>query len=146
MNRKEFLKTCGMACLGSAVLASILEGCGSANYFAKTSAEGSKIVIKKTEFIQVEENKATHRKYVLVKSDKFNFPICVYKLDEETYSALLMECTHKGCELQPHGDYMICPCHGSEFSNKGVVQNPPAENNLQSFKTTSDHENIYIQL
>src|SRR5687767_5142726 len=134
MNRKEFLKTCGIACLGSVALASILESCGSANYFAKTSAEGNRIVIKKTEFTQVEENKTTQRKYVLIKSDKFNFPICVYKLDEETYSALLMECTHKGCELQPHGDYMICPCHGSEFSNKGVVQNPPAENNLQSFK------------
>jgi cytochrome b6-f complex iron-sulfur subunit len=146
MNRKEFIKACGLACLGSAALAALLEGCTSSNYFARTSMEGNKLVIKKSEFTTVEKDKTTQRKYVLVKSDKFNFPICVYKLNEGEYSALLMECTHKGCELQPHGEYMMCPCHGSEFSNKGVVQNPPAEHNLQSFKTTTDNENIYIIL
>jgi Rieske Fe-S protein len=146
MNRKEFLKACGMACLGSIALASVLEGCGSSNYFAHASMEGNRIVMKKSEFTTVEKDKTILRKYVLVKSDKFNYPICVYKLSETEYSALLMQCTHKGCELQPHGDYMVCPCHGSEFSNKGVVQNPPAEDNLQSFKITTDNEHIYIHI
>ena len=86
------------------------------------------------------------RKYVLLKSDKFNFPICIFKIGEDTYSALLMECTHNGCELQPQGDNLLCPCHGSEFSNKGVVQNPPAEENLKTFTIKTDNENIYIQL
>ncbi|MES2559892.1 MAG: Rieske 2Fe-2S domain-containing protein [Bacteroidota bacterium] len=146
MDRKEFLKTCGVACLSGATLITFLESCSSANYFAKTSTEGNRIAIKKSEFISVEKDKTTARKYVLVKTEKLNFPICLYKLSELEYSALLMECTHKGCELQPQGEYMICPCHGSEFSNKGVVQNPPAEQNLQSFKTITDNENIYIQL
>jgi cytochrome b6-f complex iron-sulfur subunit len=146
MKRKEFIKTCGIACLSSAALASILQSCGTPNYTAKTTMEGNKMAVKKSEFILVDSNKTTQRKYVLVKSDKFNFPICVYKLNEENYSALLMECTHKGCELQPHGEFMVCPCHGSEFSNTGIVQNPPAEQNLQSFKTSFDNENIYIYL
>lgn len=146
MDRKEFLKTCGVACLSGAALITFLESCSSANYFAKTTVTGNKIAIKKAEFVSVEKGKTTARKYVLVKSEGLNVPICVYKINEHEYSALLMECSHKGCELQPHGEYMICPCHGSEFSNKGVVQNPPAEQNLQSFKTTTDNENIYIQL
>jgi cytochrome b6-f complex iron-sulfur subunit len=57
-----------------------------------------------------------------------------------------LECTHKGCELIPQGDYLVCPCHGSEFSNNGQVLNPPAEDNLKTFITESDNENIYILL
>ena len=57
-----------------------------------------------------------------------------------------MQCTHKGCELQAQGDFLICPCHGSEFTNQGVVQNPPAEQDLQTFKISIDNENIYIYL
>ena len=146
MDRKEFIKTCGFACMGGAVLTALLQSCASTNYFALTTFENNRITIKKTEFVKVEKNKTVERKYVLIKTDKYNFPIGIYKISENNYSALLMQCTHKGCELNPHGNYLICPCHGSEFTNKGIVQNPPAEQNLQTFKTSSDIENIYIHL
>jgi cytochrome b6-f complex iron-sulfur subunit len=146
MERKEFIRTCGYACLGTLAISALLEGCVSANYFAQTSLSGSIITIKKSEFIKVENGKTVARKFVLVKNEKLNFPICLYKLTETEYSALLMECTHKGCELNAQGEYLVCPCHGSEFSNTGAVQNPPAEQNLQSFKTSTDDANIYIQL
>ena len=146
MDRKEFIKTCGFACMGGAVLTALLQSCASTNYFALTTFENNRITIKKTEFVKVEKNKTVERKYVLIKTDKYNFPIGIYKTSENNYSALLMQCTHKGCELNPHGNYLICPCHGSEFTNKGIVQNPPAEQNLQTFKTSSDIENIYIHL
>ena len=146
MDRKEFIKNCGFACLGGTVLTALLQSCASTNYFALTTFENNRIAIKKTEFVKVEKNKTVERKYVLIKTDKYNFPIGIYKTSENNYSALLMQCTHKGCELNPHGNYLICPCHGSEFTNKGIVQNPPAEQNLQTFKTSSDIENIYIHL
>ena len=146
MDRKEFIKTCGFVCLGGTALTALLESCASTNYFAQTIFANNQITIKKTEFVKVKKDKTFQRKYVLVKSEKYNFPICIFKMSEDNYSALLMECTHKGCELQPHGNYLICPCHGSEFTSNGIVQNPPAEKNLQTFKITTDHENIYIQL
>ena len=146
MERKQFIKTCAFACLGTTALSAMLEGCISSNYFAQTTSGNNQLIIKKTEFIKVDKGKETKRKYVLVKSEKLNFPICVYKIDDQNYTALLMECTHKGCELQPQGDYLICPCHGSEFSNNGTVLNPPAEQHLQTFNITTDHENIYILL
>jgi len=146
MHRKEFIKTCGLACLGGVALTSLLEGCATANYFAQNSLTSNLITIRKNEFIKIGNDKQENRKYVLVKTDRLNFPICVYRIGDENYSALPMECTHKGCELQPNGDYLICPCHGSEFSNAGIVRNPPAEENLKPFKTTTDNENIYIQL
>lgn len=146
MDRKEFIKTCGFACLGGAALTALLQSCASTNYFAQTVFSNNQIAIKKTEFIKMEKDKTVQREYVLVKSEKYNYPICIYKTGEENYSALLMQCTHKGCELRPTGSYLICPCHGSEFNNKGVVQNPPAEENLKTFKIITDNENIYIQL
>ncbi len=146
MDRKEFIKTCGIACLGGSALSIFLQSCASANYFAAATFSENKIILRKAEFIRTEKEKVTQRKYVLVKTEKLNYPVCIYKTEEEEYTALLLECTHKGCELHPSGDYLICPCHGSEFTNKGIVQNPPAEENLKTFLITTDHENIYIQL
>ena len=146
MKRKEFIKTCCFACLGGPVLAALLESCASAYYFAQTSMNNNQITIKKTEFMKVEKEKTVHRKYVLVKSYKFGYPICIYKIGEDNYSALLMECTHRGCELEPQGDYLACPCHGSEFTNRGLVQNPPATENLRTFQLNTNNENIYVQL
>lgn len=146
MNRIEFIKACGFACIGGVAMTTLLESCASTNYYAQSALTNNQITIKKAEFVKIEQGKSTQRKYVLVKIDKLNFPICIYKISEESYSALLMECTHRGCELHPGGDYLVCPCHGSEFTNKGIVQNPPAEENLKTFKTTTDNENIYVQL
>lgn len=137
---------CGISCIGGISLSILLEGCGTATYYAQHDVKDSQIIVKKTEFNIVKDGKTEIRKYVLLKTEKLNFPICVYKIDEEKYNALLMECTHKSCELQPHGDYLICPCHGSEFSNTGAVQNPPAETNLKTFKIKTDHESIFVQL
>lgn len=146
MNRKEFIVSCGLACVGTTVLTALLQGCGSTIYYAQTTVINNQIVIKKSEFINAEETKATERKFVLVKSEKFSAPICIYKLNEDNYSALPMKCTHKACELRPHGDYLVCPCHGSEFSNKGIVQNPPAQKNLQPYTITTDNDSIYIRI
>ena len=123
----------------------LLESCAG-NYYATSSFSNNQITLTKSEFIDSSNNKSKPRKYVLVKSEKLNFPISIYKINENTYSALYMECTHNSFELNPHGDFLICPCHGIEFSNTGKVQNPPAESDLRTFKVSTDHENIYIHL
>lgn len=145
MDRKEFIAACGTACLGAAAVA-WLQSCTAASYYAISTKSDKKLVIRKSEFIKTDKEKTSQRKYVLVKTEELAFPICIYKLADNNYSALLMECTHKSCELQPHGDYLVCPCHGSEFTKQGVVQNPPAEQDLRKFKITSDEENLYLQL
>ncbi len=145
MERKEFIKTCGFACLGTTAISVVLQSCMSTNYFAQSTFKENQISIKKTEFINLGKDKQTERKFILVKTEKLNFPIIIYK-HEDNYTALWMQCTHKGCELRPHGDYLVCPCHGSEFTNKGMVQNPPAEENLKTFIIKTDNENLYVQL
>lgn len=146
MNRKEFLTTCGMSCLGGTALALFLQSCSGAIYYAQNSVSNNKVVIRKSEFLRADGDATELRQFVLVRLQQSRYPICVYRLSDTEYSAVLMECTHKGCELRPSGDFLMCPCHGSEFSNTGVVQNPPAEKNLHVFTTSTDNENIYLQL
>jgi cytochrome b6-f complex iron-sulfur subunit len=146
MDRKEFIKSCCYSCLGGTALMTLLQSCAGSHYFARSTLENNRVIINKNEFVKIEKERTVSRKFILVRTENFGYPIGVYKLSEENYSALLMQCTHKGCELQPEGDYLVCPCHGSEFTAEGTVHNPPAERNLQTFKVSTDHENIYIHL
>jgi cytochrome b6-f complex iron-sulfur subunit len=146
MDRKEFLQTCGLCCVGGAAVTTFLSGCSSATYFAKNTVEKNKILIPISEFTTVKNNQPQLRKFVLVTVEKLKYPISVYRISDNEYTALLMECTHKSCELQAQGSYLVCPCHGSEFDNTGKVQNPPAEKNLFSFKTLIENESLVIYL
>lgn len=145
MNRKDFIINCCIACAGTLVGGAMISSCNSNNYYAKTSFANNKIVVKKSEF-NLESDNTQKREYVLVKSIYLAFPIYLHRKDDNNFTGLLMRCTHKACELQAEGEYLICPCHGSEFTNEGIVQNPPANENIKPFITTTDNENIYIQI
>ncbi|MDX2245411.1 MAG: Rieske (2Fe-2S) protein [Bacteroidia bacterium] len=84
------------------------------------------------------------RKWVLVKTERLPFPIGVYRFEENKYAASYLECTHQQCEVEPQGDHLQCPCHGSEFSNEGKLQNGPAEADLKTFSVSTDEHHIYI--
>ena len=147
MHRKDFIKACGFACLGGSFALSLLEGCVTANYYGKTEIKNNELVVSKAEFAKDPGNTNTaYRKYIILKNEGLDFPICLFRISDDSYRALLMQCTHKGCELQLQGDYLLCPCHGSEFNNMGVVQNPPAQENLRLFTIKTDNEHIYISL
>lgn len=141
MERKEFLKTCGFACLGGAFLGVMLEGCGSSKSIAGT-IERSDLVIPVAAF----QHKDSFRKYVVVQHEQLKYPVCVYRFSETDYSALLMRCPHQGAELQVFGTRLQCPAHGSEFNDRGVVENGPADTNLRTFPVTQHNNQLYISL
>lgn len=137
MQRREFLKNCGL--LGaSCVTLPLFFGSCKPVFYASCSMQGNRIVVKKSDFLS--------RTYVLVKNERIQAPIYLCKINENEYSAVLMVCTHKGCELNPAGNNLVCPCHGAEFSNTGKVLMLPAERDLQKYTTATDNENIYINL
>lgn len=105
-----------------------------------------KIVVSKSEFIINKDKPEKKREFVLIQSQHFGFPLCLYRTSDETYVTSLMKCTHRSCELNVGGGIYSCPCHGSEFDNKGTVLQGPAEKNLQTFRTESDASNITIYL
>ncbi|MDQ6814633.1 MAG: FAD-dependent oxidoreductase [Bacteroidota bacterium] len=61
--------------------------------------------------------------------------VCVYKNDNGSLNAYTAICPHLGCILQWNGEEKTfdCPCHGSRFTNEGVVINGPALNDLKKF-------------
>ena len=142
MERKEFLKTCGFACLSGSLLVALLEGCGSTREVSG-AIEHSDMVVPVSSF---QTGKDSFKRYVVVQNDQLKYPICVYRFNETQYTALLMRCTHQGAELQVFGDKLECPAHGSEFNNKGAVLNGPADTDLRTFPVTLQNNQLHISL
>jgi Rieske Fe-S protein len=142
MERKEFIKTCGFACLGGLLLSSVFEGCASGKVITGT-IENSDLVVPEVSFIQTN---SSFKKYVVVQHDSLKYPVCVYRFSATEYTALLMRCTHQGAELQVFGDRLECPAHGSQFDDKGQVKNGPADTNLRTFPVTIQNNQIHISL
>ena len=145
MDRKEFLKTCGFGCLAGLAGASLLQSCGSSQVLVK-DIDGSDILVPLTDFEIKDNGTIEYKKYIIIQNEKLKYPICVYRFGSNNYSALLMQCTHQGTELQVFGDKLQCSAHGSEFSNKGNVENGPADRNLRNFPIKIDNNTLKISL
>ncbi len=146
MERRDFIKSACLTCLGSIGTAWLFQACTPQKYITNSVIKDNKLVVKKSEFTTVKKDKSIEQKFILIKPALMPFPIAVYKLNENEYKALYLQCTHQGCELSPHETMMVCPCHGAEFNPNGEVTTGPAETNLKTFLIATDHENIYIQL
>ena len=142
MNRKEFLKICGGTCAGFVAMPVFLQGCGGGLYYVEGNILNNRIQVNKSDFLI--GNK--FREQIIVKFESSTFPIVLYRFSESEYSALLLQCSHKGTELNVYGDLLTCNAHGSEFNNKGNVLTGPADSPLISFPVTTDAKHIYIQL
>lgn len=145
MERRKFIKTCCYSAIGFPLGTSLLQSCGAIHYAAFIREPG-RLIVAQSEFMKVKEDKQVSRDFVLLKTDGMGFPVCLYKTNKDTYIASLLKCTHNGCELNVGGGIYSCPCHGSEFSTTGKVLEGPADQNLKTFKTETDHDNIYIYL
>ncbi len=145
MERRKFIKNCCYTAVGLPVITTIFQSCSSI-YFATTSHNKNGLIVSKSEFWKIYKDKKTERTFVMIEINNSEFPICLYKIDEDQYTASLLKCTHRGCELNVGGGIFSCPCHGSEFTTKGKVLEGPAERDLKTFITKTDNENIYISI
>jgi len=145
MERRKFIKSCCTAGIGIPFMGTMLLSCESL-YYAKVSVQTNKILVSKSEFAKIKDGKTVPRKFVLIKTEKLNFPICVYRIEENKYVSSLLMCTHQKCELNVAAGQYSCPCHGSEFSINGKVLEGPAENNLVTYKTTIENEQIIVHI
>ena len=145
MERRKFIKACCYSAVGLPALTAVLQSCG-AIYYATSTRTTNNIIVARSEFWMIKKDEQVKRAFVLINTTDSEFPICLYNINEDNYLAVLLKCTHKGCELNVGGGIYSCPCHGSEFTLAGEVLEGPAEQNLTSFSTTFDQENIYVSL
>lgn len=145
MNRKDFLIKGCTACLSAMAISSGLTSCLSTQYLSgKLTKDG--LALNKEDFKLSQKGSTDYRSFIIVRNEALKFPICVYRYSENDYSALWMQCSHQGAELQASGDMLTCPAHGSEFSSKGMVTNGPASRNLRSFPITVTHTELFIDM
>jgi nitrite reductase/ring-hydroxylating ferredoxin subunit len=145
MDRKEFIKSCGMACISGGAMAMLLQSCSISKTLSGT-INGSDLLVSLSDFETRTGSAIHYKKYLVVNNDQLKFPICIYRKDAENYSALWLQCPHQGAELQVFGDKLQCPAHGSEFSNKGIVTGGPANANLRAFPVTVENNQLKISL
>ena len=145
MNRIDFIKTCGLSCIGAFTLGSVLQSCASVK-MVDGIIVGENIHVNLSEFKKIKNDKITYRKYIVVHNSKLQFPITVYRINENEYSALWMKCSHQGNQVTAYGDKLQCSAHGSEFDKYGNATHGPAENNLRQFPVSKENELLKISI
>jgi cytochrome b6-f complex iron-sulfur subunit len=73
-------------------------------------------------------------------------PVYVRRLASGELVAVLASCTHQGCQPEPVGDRLLCPCHGSEFAFDGTVLQGPAERPLTRYAVSVEGDDIVVRL
>ncbi len=73
------------------------------------------------------------------------YSILLTRIDE-TFVAVSMECTHRGCPLTARRDDLSCSCHGSEFTATGEVLKGPAEVALRRYPTRQEGDAVIVTL
>jgi len=145
MNRRTFVKQTCITCASGGLITFLISGC-KATHYASGVMGAMGISVPKSEFTYLKNAQTLILQYIIIQNDKLEFPIYLHRFSDNEYSALWMKCTHQGAELQASGDALHCPSHGSEFTNKGVVSNGPAEKNLLSFPILVQTDTITIDL
>lgn len=145
MDRRNFLKKSCSACLSLTVISSMVSSCVSTKYVSgKVAKDG--ITIDKDDFKIKQKGGTAYSSFVIVRNEILKYPICIYRINDDEYTALWMRCTHQGTELQASGDVLQCSAHGSEFNSKGQVRNGPANTALRTFPVTVTNNEIFIDL
>lgn len=140
MERRKFIKSsCNFCLLGAAgILATNLSGCSPAAYpVFKTEVNNNIIEIPLTLFDKAQLQ--------FIRPKGLYHDIAVHK-KEDTYTALLLECTHQENSLTPTGNGYHCNFHGSEFDKDGRVKKGPAELPLKKYKTSINQNNLIIHV
>ena len=145
MDRREFIKNSCTACLSLTVLSSLAVSCSATKYVSGVIVEDG-INVSKNDFAVKQKGGTAYSSFIIVRNEALQYPICIYRFNEDEYSALWMKCTHQGAELQASGDVLQCSAHGSEFNNRGGVRNGPAGTSLKSFPVTVTNNEIFIDL
>jgi cytochrome b6-f complex iron-sulfur subunit len=53
---------------------------------------------------------------------------------------------HRGCQVEPAADRLVCPCHGSEYTYTGDILKGPTELPLRRFPVSADANAVVIEL
>jgi len=141
MQRRDFIKSSCNICLllTAGALLPTLSGCGPAAYkVINTEIHNDQVEIPLAGFAQ--------SPLQLVRPKGWFYSIAIRRKEDNTYSALLLKCTHQDNQLTAATNGYTCSLHGSAFNNDGRVTKGPAERPLKEYAVTTDANNLIIHL
>lgn len=136
MDRRKFIQGISVAA-ASCSLSTGLTGCSYARVVPHDLTQN---------FIRIRKDSFGEDFGVLIQESKLIAPIYVRKHADNDYTATLLYCSHKGCEVRPKQNSLVCPCHGSEFDFDGTLRSAPAEEDLFRFPVLTSNDFIQIQV
>ncbi len=137
LNRRRFVLTLPVLSASASGLVLSQSACATFRYL-EGREDGDRLLVDRAAFAGFPD--------VLVQSSRLPKPLYLRELAGGGFSAVLVECTHRGCQPEPEGDRLVCPCHGSEFSFTGDVLRGPAERPLPRFEVTEAGDVLAIRL
>jgi cytochrome b6-f complex iron-sulfur subunit len=139
MRRRDFVQRLPMVASGMLLGASAasLAACAGVAYIVPGTAPG-RLAIGRSEL--GEDGQA------FLQAPGMERPVYVRRLASGELVAVLASCTHQGCQPEPVGDRLLCPCHGSEFGFDGTVLEGPAERPLTRYPVSVEGEDIVVRL
>jgi len=137
--RRAFLSRVSRGTAGAACLVSIpwMSGCAS---FPRVSP------VREGVFARIPVSAFETTPGVLFNFPAEGMPVYVHQHSVDRYTAVLTRCAHKGCEVEPNADRIVCPCHGSEYRHDGTLLEGPAETPLVSYPTVVETAQVRIDL
>ena len=115
-----------------------LTGCASTQGVYKTEVLNKKISIP----VSIFDKSAVQ----LVRPNGWYYDIAVQKIENNNYSAILLQCTHQENQLDRNGNGFTCSLHGSQFDLTGKVTKGPATKSLEKYETSISNDQLIIHL
>ncbi|HEV8358620.1 MAG TPA: Rieske (2Fe-2S) protein [Gemmatimonadales bacterium] len=139
MNRREFLERTERLAAGMLACSAGLSlgGCIGFHY-VNTSVSGNRLMIRRADF--------GSGRFALVDAPGLQLPLYVYRSDDGEFSAVSTRCMHRGCQVEPAAEHLVCPCHGSEYGNTGEVLKGPTQQPLRRLPVSVEGDTIAIEL
>jgi cytochrome b6-f complex iron-sulfur subunit len=135
MNRKEFLFSLGTGAV-AAGCSTLLSACAGLSYATGRMVQGEyEILLGELE----------GRSWVMVDLGGGRAPALV-TTESGTPLAISLRCTHRGCTVEPEGEELECPCHGSRYTMEGKLLGGPAPRDLETYPVRQEDGALYIRV
>ncbi len=138
-NRRTFIKQSCALCIsviGLGAVASQLSSCSPMPVF-KGEVDKNSITVPLSFFTEVNN-------MLVVRNNKLAYDILLVKLQDGSFSALEMKCSHQDNPLTANKTGLFCSAHGSTFDFVGKVTKEPALEPLKKYKTETN--TLYVQI
>jgi cytochrome b6-f complex iron-sulfur subunit len=136
VSRREFMERVSAGVVGGA-LPWAAGACAKFQYL-ETGIEDRRLVVRLADF--------GAGPYALVDAPNLPMPVYLYRHPDGRFTAVLTRCMHQGCQVEPGRGRLVCPCHGSEYTNEGGVLKGPTLLPLIQFPVLEQDGNLYIAL